>query len=51
MRRCVAEAAHHTGQRTAFGKVLSETPIMRNVLCDLVADYEQQLISDNVSGS
>jgi alkylation response protein AidB-like acyl-CoA dehydrogenase len=36
MRRCVAEATFHTAHRKAFGSVLNQTDLMRNVLADLV---------------
>ena len=40
MRRAVAEATHHAAHRTAFGRLLSEQPLMQNVLADLCLDSE-----------
>jgi putative acyl-CoA dehydrogenase len=40
MRRAVAEATHHAAHRSAFGRVLSEQPLMQNVLADLCLDSE-----------
>ena len=40
MRRAVAEAAHHASHRMAFGKVLADQPLMRNVLADLAVETE-----------
>jgi len=40
MRRAVAEATHHAAHRAAFGRVLSEQPLMLNVLADLCLDSE-----------
>ena len=40
MRRGVAEAAWHTAHRSAFGKLLSDQPLMRNVLADLALEAE-----------
>jgi putative acyl-CoA dehydrogenase len=39
-RRAVAEATHHAAHRTAFGRVLTEHPLMQNVLADLCLDSE-----------
>ena len=36
MRRAVAEATDHAAHRPAFGRLLAEQPLMRNVLADLV---------------
>jgi putative acyl-CoA dehydrogenase len=44
MRRAVAEAAHHTAHRTAFGRLLSEQPLMQNVLADLAIESEAATI-------
>ena len=40
MRRAVAEATHHAAHRSAFGRVLSEQPLMQNVLADMCLDSE-----------
>ena len=40
IRRCVAEALHHTAHREAFGRKLSTSPIMANVLADLAIESE-----------
>jgi putative acyl-CoA dehydrogenase len=40
MRRAVAEATHHAAHRSAFGRLLSEQPLMQNVLADLCLDSE-----------
>ncbi len=38
MHRAVAEAIHHCQYRQAFGKKLSDQPLMRNVLADLALE-------------
>ncbi|MEU8520006.1 acyl-CoA dehydrogenase family protein [Streptomyces sp. NBC_01216] len=40
MRQAVAQAVHHTAYRRAFGGVLIEKPLMRNVLADLALESE-----------
>ncbi len=40
MRGAVALALHHTTQRRAFGKLLADQPLMRNVLADLAIESE-----------
>jgi len=40
MQQCVAQAIHHARHRTAFGKLLIEQPLMRNVLADLALECE-----------
>jgi putative acyl-CoA dehydrogenase len=40
MRRAVAEATHHAAHRATFGRLLSEQPLMQNVLADLCLDAE-----------
>jgi putative acyl-CoA dehydrogenase len=40
MRQCVAQAIHHARQRRAFGRLLGEQPLMRNVLADLALECE-----------
>jgi len=39
-RAAVSQALHHCSMRAAFGKVLNEQPLMRNVLADLVLESE-----------
>ena len=43
MRQAVAQALHHCAHRSAFGKLLSEQPLMQNVLADLVIESEAAL--------
>jgi putative acyl-CoA dehydrogenase len=40
MRVGVANATHHAGHRHAFGKLLIDQPLMRNVLADLCVETE-----------
>ncbi|MGW6568117.1 acyl-CoA dehydrogenase family protein [Streptomyces sp. NPDC054975] len=40
MRQAVAQAVHHAAYRRAFGGVLIEKPLMRNVLADLALESE-----------
>lgn len=40
MRQAVAQATHHTAHRKAFGKLLSDQPLMVNVLADLAIESE-----------
>jgi putative acyl-CoA dehydrogenase len=40
MRSGVAQALHHTANRSAFGKRLIDQPLMRNVLADLSVESE-----------
>jgi putative acyl-CoA dehydrogenase len=40
LRRAVAESFHHCAHRSAFGKLLIEQPLMRNVLADLALESE-----------
>ncbi|MFT3839936.1 MAG: acyl-CoA dehydrogenase family protein [Myxococcaceae bacterium] len=40
MRQSVAQAIHHTSNRSAFGKRLVEQPLMKNVLADLCVEVE-----------
>jgi putative acyl-CoA dehydrogenase len=44
MRQAVAQATHHTAHRRAFGKLLSEQPLMVNVLADLALESEATTI-------
>jgi putative acyl-CoA dehydrogenase len=43
MRQAVAQASHHCTYRSAFGKRLTEQPLMQNVLADLVIEHEAAL--------
>ena len=43
MRQAAVQALHHCGQRSAFGKLLSEQPLMQNVLADLSIESEAAL--------
>lgn len=43
MRQAIVQAIHHTSQREAFGKLLIDQPIMRNVLADLALESEAAL--------
>jgi putative acyl-CoA dehydrogenase len=40
MRQCVSQAIHHARGRRAFGRLLAEQPLMRNVLGDLALECE-----------
>ncbi|MFF4279956.1 acyl-CoA dehydrogenase family protein [Streptomyces kronopolitis] len=40
MRQAVAQATHHTAHREAFGRRLTDQPLMRNVLADLALESE-----------
>lgn len=40
MRRGVVQATHHSAHRQAFGRYLSDQPLMRNVLADLAVESE-----------
>jgi putative acyl-CoA dehydrogenase len=40
MRQALAQAVHHASHRHAFGKLLIEQPLMRNVLADLAIESE-----------
>ena len=40
MRAAVVQAAHHAGHRSAFGGLLVDKPLMRNVLADLQVESE-----------
>ncbi|RST14056.1 DNA alkylation response protein [Streptomyces sp. WAC05374] len=40
MRQAVAQAVHHAAYREAFGGVLIEKPLMRNVLADMALESE-----------
>ncbi|CAM5617300.1 acyl-CoA dehydrogenase [Streptomyces avidinii] len=40
MRQALTQAAHHAEHRSAFGKLLIDQPLMRNVLADLALESE-----------
>ena len=40
MRKAVTEATHHAAHRSAFGRLLIDQPLMRNVLADLCLESE-----------
>ncbi len=40
MRQALAQAAHHAAHRSAFGRLLKDQPLMRNVLADLALESE-----------
>jgi putative acyl-CoA dehydrogenase len=44
MRQAVAQATHHTAHRSAFGMLLSDQPLMANVLTDLALESEATTI-------
>jgi len=43
MRQCAAQAIHHARQRKAFGRLLVDQPLMRNVLADLALECESHI--------
>lgn len=43
MRQAVVQVMHHCAHRSAFGKRLSEQPLMKNVLADLAIENEAAL--------
>ncbi|HEX3262667.1 MAG TPA: acyl-CoA dehydrogenase family protein [Solirubrobacterales bacterium] len=45
MRQGVAHAIHHSSYRSAFGRLLVDQPLMRNVLADLAIESEAATIS------
>lgn len=44
MRQAAAQAMHHCAERSAFGRKLSEQPLMKNVLADLAIESEAALV-------
>jgi putative acyl-CoA dehydrogenase len=40
MRQAVAQATHHAAHRSAFGRLLSQQPLMVNVLADIAVESE-----------
>jgi putative acyl-CoA dehydrogenase len=45
MRAAVARAFHHAAHRHAFGRLLADQPLMRNVLADLALESEAATVS------
>jgi putative acyl-CoA dehydrogenase len=45
MRQGVAQATHHAAHRSAFGKLLIDQPLMRNVLADLCVESEAATVT------
>ena len=45
MRQAVAQATHHAAHRSAFGKLLWDQPLMRNVLADLCVESEAATVA------
>jgi putative acyl-CoA dehydrogenase len=43
MRQAVAQVTHHCAERIAFGRTLTEQPLMQNVLADLILESEAAL--------
>jgi len=43
MRQGIAQITHHCSQRSAFGKRLTDQPLMQNVLADLIIEHEAAL--------
>jgi len=44
MRMALAQAIHHCSRRKAFGALLTDQPLMRNVLADLALESEAALV-------
>jgi len=44
-RQAVAEATHHAAHRSAFGRLLADQPLMRNVLADLCVESEASTLA------
>jgi putative acyl-CoA dehydrogenase len=45
MRQAVEQATHHAAHRLAFGKLLADQPLMRNVLADLCLESEAATVT------
>jgi putative acyl-CoA dehydrogenase len=45
VREAVAQATHHAAHRAAFGRLLIDQPLMRNVLADLCVDSEAATVT------
>ena len=44
MRHCVSQAVHHARERSVFGRLLIDQPLMRNVLADLALECEAAVV-------
>jgi putative acyl-CoA dehydrogenase len=44
MRQCTAQAIHHASERKAFGRLLIDQPLMRNVIADLALECESHIV-------
>jgi len=44
MRQCVAQSIHHARERSVFGRLLVEQPLMLNVLADLALECEAAIV-------
>jgi len=44
LHQCVAQAIHHCRYRRAFGRLLIDQPLMRNVLADLALESEAAIV-------
>src|SRR5207247_2456309 len=45
VRQAVAQATHHCAHRAAFGKLLTDQPLMQNVLADLAVESEAATVA------
>ncbi len=45
MRQAVEQATHHAAHRAAFGRLLADQPLMRNVLADLCIESEAATVT------
>ena len=45
MRAATAQALHHAAHRSAFGRLLADQPLMRNVLADLCVESEAATVA------
>ena len=44
MRRAIVEAVYHARHRSAFGGLLIDKPLMKNVLADMIVEQEAALM-------
>ena len=51
MRDAVSRAVHHARHRTAFGSLLVDQPLMRNVLADLALEAEAATVLGAAPGA
>ena len=51
MRQALAQAVHHARHRAAFGKLLIDQPLMRNVLADLAIESEAATLAHGPAGA